>query len=203
MPEYLNLTSTTSAKTTTPSSPDKSLTIYRHSKNRVFTFEPASTEPAEYVVTTAKPAAKSCWAPLLYRGPNAVYECGSPIIGSMRRSAFWTRLTLELGDGVAQVEYNRDAKQLRVLEARKRWWRRRFGMKERPVKDMEDVDVSGLVLEVCMERRPRVGRAMKWEFDGVEYVWTGTREMSRSWFKGVKGYSHDMKVRDFSNFRRL
>lgn len=72
-------------------------------------------------------------------------------------------------------------------------------MKERREKEMEDVEVSGLVLGVCMERRLRVGRAMRWEFDGVEYVWTGTREMARSWFKGVKGYSHDMKVRDFSH----
>lgn len=66
------------------------------------------------------------------------------------------------------------------------------------MKELEDVEVSGLVLGVCMERRPRVGRAVSWEFDGVGYVWTGTRGMARSWFKGVKGYSHDMKVRGFS-----
>jgi hypothetical protein len=50
-----------------------------------------------------------------------------------------------------------------------------------------------------MERRPRVARATKWEFDGVEYVWTGTRKMAQSWLKGVKGYSHDMKAGSFSS----
>lgn len=192
MPEYLNLTSTTTAPY-----PDKALTILRHSKNRLFTFESSTTEPAEYVVATTKSGTKSRWAPLLYRGPAAVYASESPIIGSMRRTAFWTKLTLELGDGVAQLEHNLEAERVRISEARKGWWRKRFEMKEKPVKEVEDVEVSGLVLGVCMERRPKVGRKMKWEFDGVEYVWTGTRGMARSWFKGVKGYSHDMKVRGF------
>lgn len=71
-------------------------------------------------------------------------------------------------------------------------------MREKQGKEVEDVDVTGLVLEVCMERRPRVGRRVGWEFDGVEYVWTGTRVMARSWFKGVRGYSHDLKVSDIS-----
>lgn len=193
MPEYLNLTSTT----TTPS-PNKTLTIYRHSKHRIRTFAPASSEPAEYVIATTRSSTKVRWAPLLYRGSNAVSAPESPIIGSVRRTTFWAKLTLELGDGVGQMVQNRDAERLRVVEARKRRWRRLFWMKERPVKEMADVEVSGLVLGVSMERRPRLGRAMKWELDAVEYVWTGTRSMARSWFKGVKGYSHDMKVRDFS-----
>ncbi|OBT66308.1 hypothetical protein VE03_04294 [Pseudogymnoascus sp. 23342-1-I1] len=190
MPEYLNLTSTT----TTAPSPDKTLTIYRHSKNRLFTFEPSPTTPASYVLATTKSSTKSHQAPLLYRGPTAVFAPESPIIGSFRCSAFWTKLTLELGDGVAQVEHNRDAERLRVSEAKKRRWRRWFGMREREGKEVEEVDVSGLVLGMRMERRPRVGRRMGWEFDGVGYVWTGTREMATSWFRGVKGYSHDMKL---------
>ncbi|KFY59595.1 hypothetical protein V496_05630 [Pseudogymnoascus sp. VKM F-4515 (FW-2607)] len=193
MPEYLNL-----ASTTTVPSPDKTLTIYRHSKNRLFTFEPSPASPASYVLATTKSSSKSSsksrWSPLLYRGPTAVSAPESPIIGSLRRSAFWTKLTLELGDGVAQVEHNRDAERLRVSEARKRRWRWWFGMREKQGKEMEDVDVTGLVLGVYMERRPRVGRRVGWEFDGVEYVWTGTRVMARSWFKGVRGYSHDMKL---------
>lgn len=184
MPEYLNLASATRGTTTAPS-PNKTLTIYRHSKKRIFTFEPSATEPAEYVVAASKSR------PLLHRGPSALE---SPIIGSLRSTSFWAKLTLELGDGVAQVEHNRSAERLRTSEARKRKWRRWFGMKERPVKEMEDVEVVGLVLGVLIERRPRVGRKMRWEFDGVGLVWTGTRGMARSWFKGVRGYSHDMKV---------
>lgn len=196
MPEYLNLASTTSATTTSPP-PDKTLTIYRESRSNLFTLATADTAPAEYVIATAKPARKSRWAPLLYRGPSATYGSSDPIIGSLRRSAFWGKLTLELGDGVAQLEHNREAERVRVSEARKRWWRKRLGMKEREVKEMGEVEVTGLVVGVVMERRPRVGRKMRWEFDGGGYVWSGTRRMARSWFKGVKGYSHDMKVRDF------
>lgn len=199
MSESLNPTSTTTVTTSSPS-PDKTLTIYHERKNNLFAFATADTEPAEYVVATTKKSTKSHWAPLLYRGPSAIYASEDPIIGSARRTARWAKLTLELGDGVAQVEHNREAERVRIADARKRKWRRRFWMKEKPAKEIQDVEVTGLVLGVCMQRKSRMGRAMKWEFDGREYVWTGTRSMDRSWFKWVKVYSHDMKVRDFSFF---
>ncbi|OBT76481.1 hypothetical protein VF21_03985 [Pseudogymnoascus sp. 05NY08] len=199
MSEYLNLASTTTTITTAPS-PEKTFTILRHSKNRIFTFESSPTSLAEYIIATSKSR------PLLHRGPSADYSAdpsadlnanslsSTPIIGSLRFTSFFTNLSLSLGDGLGQVEHNRSAKRLRTSEARKRKWRRWVGMRERPVKEMEDVEVVGLVVGVCMERRPRVGRRVGWEFDGVGLAWMGTRGMARSWFKGVRGYSHDMKL---------
>ncbi|OBT45581.1 hypothetical protein VE00_03532 [Pseudogymnoascus sp. WSF 3629] len=196
MPEYLNLASTTTGTTTAPF-PDKTLTIYRHSKKRIFTFEPSTTtEPAEYVI------AASTSRPLLHRGPipssapsspSTASLSSTPIIGSLRSTSFWCKLTLELGDGVAQVEHNRSAKRLRVSEARKRKWRRWFGMGERTVRGVEDVEVVGLVVGVCLERRPRVGRRLGWEFDGVGLGWMGTRGAGEGG-RGVRGWSHDMKL---------
>ena len=82
MPESLNLASTATETTTAPS-PDKTLTIYRHSKKRIFTFEPSTTSPAEYVI------AASTSRPLLHRGPIADSLSSSPIIDSLRSTSFW------------------------------------------------------------------------------------------------------------------
>ncbi|OAF61603.1 hypothetical protein VC83_02018 [Pseudogymnoascus destructans] len=191
MPEYLNLASTTTGTTTAPS-PEKSLTIYRHSKHRIFTFESSITEPAEYVIAASKSAPPPPRQQRLFppESPSASSLSLIPIIGSLRFTSFWSKLTLELGDGVAQVEHNRSAKRLRRSEASKRKWRRWFGMKERPVKEMEEVEVLGLVLGVVMERRLRVGLG-----------WSGTRGMARSWFRGVRGYSHDVKDADLMSLK--
>jgi hypothetical protein len=34
----------------------------------------------------------------------------------------------------------------------------------------------------------------EWEIDGVQYRWSGTRMFASGWMKGVKGWTHDLKV---------
>ncbi|OBT50684.1 hypothetical protein VE04_09062, partial [Pseudogymnoascus sp. 24MN13] len=53
MSEYLNLASTATETTTAPS-PEKTFTILRHSKKRIFTFECSPTSPAEYAIAASK-----------------------------------------------------------------------------------------------------------------------------------------------------
>ncbi|KAF7554372.1 hypothetical protein G7Z17_g2974 [Cylindrodendrum hubeiense] len=197
--------------TTTPHStpntplppPQKSLQLYKRlAFGRKHLFTPSSSEDAQYFVINPVPHKHAnTWTPVFYRGENPKYTPTSKAIARIRRTGMWNSFRIELGDGVDEVLENKRRVKERKSYERKQRTRKRFRMKEKPPKkELEDEkDVTGLVMTLKMKRVSFLKRTLKWELEGQEYQWKGTRAFLPSGVRGWKGISHDLKLVDSNN----
>jgi hypothetical protein len=108
----------------------------------------------------------------------------------------WSSFRLWLGDGVREVLENKKRAKAKKKAARKAKCRKIFGLKPKPPKEPleEEQQVLGKVVLVEMRKQGLFTRKFEWEVDGVQYRWSGTRMFATGRMKGVKGWTHDLKV---------
>jgi hypothetical protein len=109
----------------------------------------------------------------------------------------WSSFRVWLGDGIREVLENEKRAKAKRKAARKSKCRKMFGLKSKPPKEPleEEQEVLGKVVLVEMRKTGVFTRKFEWEIDGVQYRWSGTRMFASGWMKGVKGWTHDLKVR--------
>ncbi|KAL6234008.1 hypothetical protein BDW75DRAFT_174565 [Aspergillus navahoensis] len=176
--------------------PKLTLRLYRRCfKGRKQLFAESDTVAANYFVTNPVPHKhSSSWKPVFYRGDNPKYTTTATAIGRARRSAMWGAFRVWLGDGVQEALDNERLRRERRIAERKNKWRKRFGREEKPVKVDEEKAVRGKVVMFRMQRMGLFTRSVEWELEGVRYRWSGTRMFATGFMKGVKGWSHSMKL---------
>ncbi|KAL2848742.1 hypothetical protein BJX68DRAFT_102674 [Aspergillus pseudodeflectus] len=176
--------------------PISSLRLYRRCfKGRKQLFSESDTAPANYFVTNPVPHKHGdSWKPIFYRGDNPKYTPEATAVGRARRSAMWGSFRVWLGDGVQEVLDNEDRRRQKRKAERKNKWRKRFGKEPKPVEVEEEKDVQGKVIMFRMQRLGLFSRRVEWEIEGVRYRWSGTRMFSTGFMRGVKGWSHSMKL---------
>jgi len=160
-------------------------------------FAPSDTSPAEYFIVNRIPHGHFySWKPIFYRGDNPKYTPTATVIGRATRKGFWRSFCLEVGDGVPEIlenEARAKAKRRAAMMAIIRkmiWWK-----PNPPTEPLEDEqEVLGKVAVVKVSKG-FFTRNFDWELDGVQYRWSGTRMFSSGLMKGVKGWTHDLKVR--------
>ncbi|KAL3478033.1 hypothetical protein BJX99DRAFT_256801 [Aspergillus californicus] len=185
-----------SLNTAGPQAPSiSSLRLYRRVfKGRKQLFAESDTAPAAYFITNPVPHKHSSfWKPVFYRGDNPKYTPTTTAIGFARRSTMWRTFSVHIGDGVQGVLENKKRRKQRRKAERANQWRARFGKEAKPV-DIEEQPVHGKVVFFEMKRTGFLNRAVEWELDGVRYRWSGTRMFATGFMKGVKGWSHSMKL---------
>ncbi|KAL4981998.1 hypothetical protein BDW68DRAFT_195805 [Aspergillus falconensis] len=172
------------------------LRLYRRCfKGRKQLFAESDTAAANYFVTNPVPHKhSSSWKPVFYRGDNPKYTPTATAIGRARRSAMWGTFRVWLGDGVQEVLDNERLRRERRKAERKNKWRKRFGKEEEVVEVDEEKEVQGKVVMFRMQRKGLFTRSVEWELEGVRYRWSGTRMFATGFMKGVKGWSHSMKL---------
>jgi hypothetical protein len=179
--------------------PITSLHLYRRLfQGRKHLFAPSDTSSADYFIENPVPHKHhGSWKPVFYRGDNPKYTPTATVIGRAFRTAMWSSFRLWLGDGVREVLENEARAKAKRKAARKAKCRKVFGLKPKPPKEpLEDEkEVLGKVVVVEMRRGGLFTRKFDWEVDGVQYRWSGTRMFSTGPMKGVKGWTHDLKVR--------
>jgi hypothetical protein len=160
-------------------------------------FAPSDTSPAEYFILNRAPHGHfRSWKPVFYRGDNPKYTPTATVIGRATRKGFWRSFRLEMGDGVREILENKaraKAKRKAVIDAiigKILWWKPNPPME--PLEDEQEVLGEVVVVKV---RKGFFTRNFDWELDGVQYRWSGTRMFSTGLMKGVKGWTHDLKVR--------
>lgn len=175
-----------------------SLNLYRRLfQGRKHLFAPSDTSSAHYFIENPVPHKHhGSWKPIFHRGDNPKYSPTATVIGRARRTAMWSGFHLWLGDGVHEVLENKKRVKMKRKAARKAKWRKAFGLKPKPPKEalQEEQEVHGKVVLVEMRRRGLFSRSFEWELEGVQYRWSGTRMFSRGQMKGLKGWTHDLKV---------
>ncbi|KAL2786318.1 hypothetical protein BJX66DRAFT_36912 [Aspergillus keveii] len=176
--------------------PISSLRLYRRCfKGRKQLFSESDIAPANYFVTNPVPHKHSnTWKPIFYRGDNPKYTPEATAIGRARRSGMWGSFRVWLGDGVQEVLDNEDRRRQKRKAERKNKWRKRFGKEPKPVEVEEEKAVQGKVIMFRMQRLGLFSRKVEWEIEGVRYRWSGTRMFSTGFMRGVKGWSHSMKL---------
>ncbi|KAL4993514.1 hypothetical protein BDV10DRAFT_178976 [Aspergillus recurvatus] len=176
--------------------PKLSLRLYRRCfKGRKQLFAESNTAAASYFVTNPVPHKHSHnWKPVFYRGDNPKYTPAATAIGRARRSAMWGNFRVWLGDGVQEVLDNERLRRERRKAERKNKWRKRFRKAEIPAEVDEEKEVRGKLVMLRMQRTGLFTRSIEWELDGVRYRWSGTRMFAIGFMKGVKGWSHSMKL---------
>ncbi|KAL4975140.1 hypothetical protein BDW66DRAFT_76184 [Aspergillus desertorum] len=164
-------------------------------KGRKQLFAESDTATANYFVTNPVPHKhSSSWKPVFYRGDNPKYTPAAKSIGRARRSAMWGTFRVWLGDGIQEVLENERLRRERRKAEWKNKWRKRFGKEEKPVDVDEEKEVKGKVVMFRMQRKGLFTRCIEWKFEGVRYRWSGTRMFATGAMKGVKGWSHSMKL---------
>ncbi|CBF74971.1 predicted protein [Aspergillus nidulans FGSC A4] len=172
------------------------LQLYRRCfKGRKQLFAESDTAAASYFVTNPVPHKHSSnWKPIFYRGDNPKYTPTATAIGRARRSAMWGTFRVWIGDGVQEVLDNERRRREKRKAERKNRWRKRFGRGVKPVDVEEEKEVQGKVVMFRMQRKGLFTRSVEWELEGVRYRWSGTRMFATGFMKGVKGWSHSMKL---------
>jgi hypothetical protein len=180
------------------SAPITSLQLYRRLfQGRKHLFAPSDTSSAHYFIENPVPHKHhGSWKPIFYRGDNPKYSPTTTVIGHARRTAMWSSFRLWLGDGVREVLENQKRAKTKKKAARKAKCRKIFGLKPKPPKEPleEEQQVLGKVVLVEMRKKGLFTRTFEWEVDGVQYRWSGTRMFATGRMKGVKGWTHDLKV---------
>ncbi|PGH14993.1 hypothetical protein AJ79_02673 [Helicocarpus griseus UAMH5409] len=180
-----------------PDNPTKSLRLYtRLYPGRKALLAPSDTEPAQYFITNEVPHRHaSQWRPVFYRGENPKYTPTTSAIGRARRTALWTSFKLWLGDGVDEIIKNEERRKKAKKYARKEKVRKFFCRRSKPPKEpLEDEQpVVGKVILVNLHRAG-FSRKVEFEIGGVRYRWSGTRRFGAGFMKGVKGWSHCLKL---------
>ncbi|KAJ6060181.1 hypothetical protein N7444_002035 [Penicillium canescens] len=178
--------------------PISSLHLYRRLfQGRKHLFAPSDTSSADYFIENPVPHKHhGSWKPVFYRGDNPKYTPTATVIGRAFRTAIWSSFRLWLGDGVREVLENEARAKAKRKAARKAKCRMVFGLKPKPPKEpLEDEkEVLGKVVVVEMRRGGLFTRKFDWEVDGEQYRWSGTRMFSTGPMKGVKGWTHDLKL---------
>ncbi|KAL2822623.1 hypothetical protein BJX63DRAFT_127162 [Aspergillus granulosus] len=176
--------------------PISSLRLYRRCfKGRKQLFSESDTAPANYFVTNPVPHKHSdTWKPIFYRGDNPKYTPEATAIGRARRSSMWGTFRVWLGDGVQEVLDNEDRRRQKRKAERKNKWRKWFGKQPKPIEVEEEKAVQGKVVMFRMQRMGFLSRKVEWEIEGRRYRWSGTRIFSTGCMRGVKGWSHSMKL---------
>ncbi|KAL4866276.1 hypothetical protein BDV12DRAFT_210623 [Aspergillus spectabilis] len=173
-----------------------SLRLYRRCfKGRKQLFSESDTTAAKYFITNPVPHKhSSTWKPIFHRGDNPKYTPSTTAIGRARRTGMWGTFRVWLGDGVQEVLDNEALRRETRNAERKNKWRRRFGKKEKVVEVEEEKPLQGMVVLFRMQRMGVLGRSVEWEFERVRYRWSGTRMFATGVMRGVKGWSHSMKL---------
>ncbi|KAL4881180.1 hypothetical protein BJY04DRAFT_218358 [Aspergillus karnatakaensis] len=176
--------------------PMLSLRVYRRCfKGSKQLFAESDTAAASYYVINRIPHKHSAqWKPLFYRGDNPKYTPTSTVVGRARRTAMWGTFRVWLGDGMQELRDNEELRRKKRVAAWKNKWRRRFGKDEKPVEVVEEKPLEGKVMMFRMQRTGFLRRSVEFELEGVRYRWSGTRMFSTGYMKGVKGWSHCMKL---------
>ncbi|KAL4888810.1 hypothetical protein BDV59DRAFT_205796 [Aspergillus ambiguus] len=173
------------------------LRLYKRLANgRKALFAPSDSAPARYFVNNPIPHRHHTqWTPVFYRGDNPKYAPESTVIGRAFRNALWETLEVQLGEGVGEaLENERRRKEAKKLRAKNRM-RKIFGAGAKdPVEDLSEREIVGRITVIRVKRASVFKRRVEWELDGVVYQWTGTRRFSTSFMKGVKGWSHSLKL---------
>lgn len=207
---FLHLTRTISSmtdlaikNTTSSQLPKKTLYFYRRiHQGRKNLFAPSDTAPADYFILNRIPHKHHwTWTPTFHRGDNPKYTPSTVATSRARRSSWWSSFRIWLGDGVDEVLRNEARVRARKkVRFGKRAWKflgaRKKAQAAREEEEglEEEKEVLGLVMLVKMRRKGVWSRTAEWEVDGVGYRWSGTRRFMTGWMKGVKGWSHDLKV---------
>ncbi|KAJ5671505.1 hypothetical protein N7507_000632 [Penicillium longicatenatum] len=177
--------------------PSTSVNLYsRCFKGRKHLFAPSDSSEAQYFVTNPVPYKhRSSWKPIFYRGDNPKYTPTAVAIGMARRSAMWGSFDVQLGEGVQEVLENKKRRKAKRSAVRQAKWRKAFRMRPKPPKEPleEEQEVVGKVALVRMERVGLFSRTVDFELLGEGYQWTGTRMFGHKG-RGVKGWSHDLKL---------
>ncbi|OJD19534.1 hypothetical protein AJ78_00505 [Emergomyces pasteurianus Ep9510] len=176
-------------------------THYLHLYTRLFLgrkalLAPSDTEAAEYFVVNKVPHRHANeWVPIFYRGDNPKYTPGTRAIGRARRTAMWTSFKVWLGDGVSEIlkneERRKNAKSYAFREKMRKFFRRDSKPPKKPLENEQPV--SGKVILVRMHRSG-LSRKVEFEVEGRRYRWSGTRKFATGFMKGVKGWSHCLKL---------
>jgi hypothetical protein len=186
----------TTASSSSPA-PAKIFNTYRRAafgRKHIFS---ETTGPARYWIFNPVPQKHSSqWRPIFWRGDNPKYCPESTRIGKARRTGFWNSFRVHIGDGMEQELKNKERRKAKKGYARKQKWRKWFCMGPSPPKKPleEEEEVTGLIMPVRMFRPKGLGRTLKWEINGNEYMWKGTRTFLPNGVKKMKGISHDFKV---------
>ncbi|EEQ88285.1 hypothetical protein RJZ56_000446 [Blastomyces dermatitidis] len=181
--------------------PSKSPTKYLQLYTRLYPghkalLAPSDTEPAQYFVVNKVPHKHaSQWVPVFCRGDNPKYTPETTVIGRARRTAMWTSFKVWLGDGVSEILKNKDRRRKAKSYARKEKLRKFFCRGSKPPKEplKDEEPVSGKVILVRMHRSG-LSRKVEFEIEGTRYRWSGTRRFATGFMKGVKGWSHCLKL---------
>ncbi|OAX82859.1 hypothetical protein ACJ72_02788 [Emergomyces africanus] len=177
--------------------PTKYLQLYtRLYPGRKALFSASDTEAAQYFVTNKVPHKHARqWVPIFYRGDNPKYSLETTVIGRAKRTAMWTSFKVWLGDGVSEIlkneERRKNAKSYAFKEKMRKFSRRVSKPPKAPLED--ELPVSGKVILVRMHRSG-LSRKVEFEVEGKRYRWSGTRKFATGFMKGVKGWSHCLKL---------
>lgn len=185
-----------------PALPEPTTTLHLYHRicpGRKHLFATSSTAPASYFITNPVPHKhSSTWKPVFHRGDNPKYCPDTIAVARAWRKSMWNSFRFEVGDGIAEVLENKRRVKARKEHETKQKLRKCFCMGEKEPKEelQEESEVRGLVAPMKMSRGKFMGRTLRWELGGREYVWKGTTMFLRESVKKFKGVSLDFKVRN-------
>lgn len=184
----------------------KELNLYTRCVERKQLFVPnsgtADSAPgaAFFILNPVPRKSAHVWLPHFYAGDNPKYDETSAVIGRVRRNGLWSSFNIELGEGVAQEVENKNVRKRIKTRKRVAWIRRKLHMKEKIYENGpgEEKEVTGRVIKMKLQRggwgKSKGGwRVLRFELEGVEYYWRGTRERAKGLGK-TKGLGHGLKV---------